>query len=68
MNRTKTKPTRAALLAVLLLTLAVPAAFLATGCGGGKPRHAADHLCIRRHMRCMRVPILSLRRVQCPVK
>ena len=41
MNRTKTTPTRAALLAVLLLTLAVPAAFLATGCGGGKPPASA---------------------------
>ena len=41
MNRTKTTPTRAALLAVLLLTLAVPAVFLATGCGGSKPPASA---------------------------
>ncbi len=37
MNRSKTKPTLAALLAVLLFPLAVPAVFLVTGCGGGKP-------------------------------
>jgi Cu(I)/Ag(I) efflux system membrane fusion protein len=41
MNRTKTNPTRAALLAFLLFTLAVPAVFLATGCGGGKPSASA---------------------------
>ena len=40
MNRTKTTPTRAALLAVLLLTLAVPAVLL-VGCGGGKPPASA---------------------------
>ena len=41
MNRTKTKPTLAALLAALLLTLAVPAVLLVAGCGGGKPPASA---------------------------
>ena len=41
MNRTKKNPTLAALFAVLLFALAVPAVLLVTGCGGGKPPASA---------------------------